>query len=174
MPDFNGLGAFVAFLLGLADRVAAAEQIGRAAAVTTVRDEVVATLGEAAGGDTGPFPARPDLQAATQVARERRGLVADEPGLATGALLNSIRGSVEADGSAAVGVADAIVGSGAPGDPFRNIGDVAVAQEEGTGTVPQRSFLGIGGLPCGAGGRGCVRGAGDRSLGRRAAPQPTA
>ena len=153
MPEFDGLGAFIAFLPGLAARVAAAQQQGRQAAVDVVCTEVVATLGEAEAGDTGPFPARAPLQAATQMARARHGVAADAPELATGALRDSVTGAVEESGRAAVGVADAIVGSGRPGDAFRNIGDVAVAQEQGTGRLPHRSFLGIGGFRA-AGGRG--------------------
>jgi hypothetical protein len=80
------------------------------------------------------------LEAAT-----RSGLEGETPEFVTGALLGSVSAHVERDGRAGVGVADGMVGSGAPGDEVRNIGDVAVAQELGTDTIPQRSFLGVGG-----------------------------
>ena len=144
MPELNGLAALIAALPRLAETVTAAQQAGRRAAVAVVRDAVVATIGEAAGGDGGPFPAWPDLAQATQAARMRHGFAPDAAELATGRLAASIEGGVAADGRAAVGVPDAIAGTGQPGDPVRNIGEVAVAQETGTGTLPPRSFLGLG------------------------------
>lgn len=146
MPNFDSLAGFIAFLPELAARVKAAEQQGREAAAETVHREVVASFGGAPGGDTGPFPALAPLQAATEAARQRHGFAPDEPELATGALRDSVSTTVAPDGRAVVGVADAIVGSGRPGDAFRNIGDVAVAQEEGSSRLPQRSFLGISGF----------------------------
>ncbi len=145
MPEFASLGAFIAFLPDLAAKLAAAERQGRQAAVDAVRSEVVTTIDGAAGG-AGPFPAWAPLAAATQATRRRHGEAADAAELATGALRDSIAGMVGEDGQAAVGVADGFVGSGQPGDAVRNIGDVAVAQEQGTGHVPQRSFLGSGGF----------------------------
>jgi hypothetical protein len=139
MPDFAGLGDFLRFLPELAARIEAAQQRGREAAADLVRREVVATLGRYQEGDTGPFPAWAMLEAAT-----RSGSEAETPELVTGALLGSVSAQVERDGRAVVGVADGMVGSGAPGDEVRNIGDVAVAQELGTDTIPQRSFLGVG------------------------------
>ena len=146
MRSFEDLGQFIAFLPDLAARIGAAEQQGRMAAAEAVRQEVIASFGETEAGDTGPFPARPALAGATQAARVRHGLAADEPELATGALRDSVSAAVAPDGRTAVGVADATVGSGQPGDAVRNIGDVAVAQEEGTARLPQRSFLGVGGF----------------------------
>ena len=146
MPDFAGLGDFLRFLPELAAEIEeAAQQRGREAAAELVHREVKAILGQYQEGDTGPFPAWAVLQNATIRRRlSRRGLDADAPELATGALLGSVTADVDADGRAVVGVADGLVGSGAPGDEVRNIGDVAVAQEMGTDTVPQRSFLGVG------------------------------
>ncbi len=144
MPSFEGLGAFIAFLPELAAKIEAAQQQGRAAAAERVRQEVVATFGETGSGETGPFPERPALKDATQRARQLHGFAADEPELATGALRDSISATVAADGRTVVGVADATVGSGQPSDAHRDIGEVAVAQEEGTGRLPQRSFLGVG------------------------------
>ena len=109
-----------------------------------VRQEVVATLGQYQEGDTGPFPAWATLQEATTAASGRRGFEVDTPEFVTGALSGAVSTAVTPDGQAAVGVADGMVGSGAPGDEVRNIGDVAVAQELGTDTLPRRSFLGIG------------------------------
>ena len=103
-----------------------------------------ATLGEYQESDTGPFPGWAALQDATLVAEGRHGFEANAPELETGALRGSISAGVELDGRAAVGVADEMVGSGAPGDELRNIADVAVAQELGTDLLPERSFLGIG------------------------------
>ncbi len=144
MPDFASLTDFIRFLPGLAARVEAAQQAGRRAAAEIVRKSVVATLGEYQTEDTGPFPAWPELQDATQIARARHGYAPDQPEFVTGALLDSITATVEDDGRAMVGVPDDIAGDGTPGDQVRNIGDVAVAQELGTDTLPQRSFLGIG------------------------------
>ncbi len=144
MPEFDGLGGFIVSLPGLAARLRAAGQRGRQAAVDIVRAEIVATFDEPPGSDTGPFPGWAALTDATRAARARHGLAADQQEVATGALRDSVSGAVEPDGRAAVGVADRIVGSGQPGDGFRDIGDVAVAQEEGTGRLPQRSFLGLG------------------------------
>ena len=144
MPNFDSLRDFIRFLPGLAVRVEAAQQRGREAAVEVVRREVVGTLGDYQREDTGPFPSWAELADETKEAREKHGFEPNEPEFVTGALLDSISAAVERDGRAAVGVPDEWVGDGSPGDQVRNIGDVAVDQELGTGSLPQRSFLGVG------------------------------
>lgn len=89
-------------------------------------------------------PEWPPLSPATQNERAMLGYTPDEPLLRAGHLHDAIESDVELDrvgGTAICGVKDATVGDGSKADPIRNIGDVAVWMELGTGRAPARSFL---------------------------------
>jgi hypothetical protein len=89
-------------------------------------------------------PEWPPLAQRTRDERWRLGFPENEPLLRTGHLLAAIETEVElhpVGGDAVCGVKDGMVGDGSRADPVRNIGDVAVWMELGTGHIPARSFL---------------------------------
>ena len=88
------------------------------------------------------------LMPQTQFIRDQQGYTKNDPLWRSGELRVHILYDVSADGSqGAVGVPDAIVGDGSPGNAVRNIGEIALDLEMGTthgkGHIPPRSFLGL-------------------------------
>ena len=125
MREFNSMGDFAVYFGGLVLKQAAADKAALTKAAELVERTAVRKIGHYQGS-AGPFQAWPQLAAATQADRVRKGYTANDPLLRSGALFASI--------SHEVGEVEAVVGSDDP---------VALWQEVGTTTnIPERSFLG--------------------------------
>jgi phage gpG-like protein len=152
MREFKSAGAFAAHLRALAAREIAVEQGALRDAGRLVQHTAHDFIGEYQPQE-GPFPAWAPLAETTlhgardQMGRWHPGKVdlgfapPDNSLLRTGDLQHAIELSVD-HREAVVGVADQNAGDGTPGNPFRNLGDVAIDLEFGTVHMPARSFLG--------------------------------
>lgn len=123
---------------GVVHHAAHVEHVLRAAA-----EHIEATAKAMIGHERAEWP---PLAQYTMDQRVALGFSENDPLLRTGHLRDAITHDVElreVGGVAVVGVKDATVGTDAKNgpDPVRNIGDVAVWMELGTGRAPSRSFL---------------------------------
>lgn len=152
MREFKSAGEFVRHLKEAKRTAHHKVTLGLRDAGRLVQEEARGFIGHYQGA-AGPFPEWPALAESTLAGghdifgREHPGKVElgyappDNPLLREGHLRNAIELSYDAV-RAVVGVPDEQAGSGAPHDPVRNIGDVAVDHEFGTKNMPARSFLG--------------------------------
>jgi hypothetical protein len=139
--EFESIDAFVAFLEALPAKMLEAAPIGLEGSAKYLEHECKEALGTYQEG-------WPELSDVTQIERDRWGYPSDEPLYVTGELRSHIEHSVDAGRlEAAVGVPSEIVGEHDSDDMdphtrYRDIGQVALDQEMGTGHIPARPFLG--------------------------------
>ena len=152
MKTFNSFGALADHLISIIPAVEAARPLGLRDAAVIVQQEAQREIGHYQDA-AGPFQAWAPLAETTLYGwddpngEHHPGKIElgyappDNPLAATYELHDHIEISYDSR-EAAIGVPDEVVGSGDDGDHVRNIGDVAVALEFGTRTMPPRSFLG--------------------------------
>ena len=148
MREFTDLESFIAFLEVLPIEVREAAPLGLEAGAVLIEHKAKGMLGTYQSG-SGEFPAWEPLRQETQLKRDDWGYSVDQPELVTTDLRDHIQRIVDRSAlEAAVGVPNLEVGDhddpkGNPHTRYRNIGEVAAAQELGLHGLPQRSFLGL-------------------------------
>jgi hypothetical protein len=142
---FTTIEQAIAFHEASAARMLAGRAVGLKAAGAALAHAAKDALGTYQNA-AGPFPAWAELSEETKESRGEHGYGMNEPLLVTDELRDHIRHSEDdAAGKGRVGVPHEWVGDRDSEDPhmhFRDIGEVALAQEMGLHGLPQRSFLG--------------------------------